>query len=129
MVHRVLFRKENIEVYVADGANLRQVCLDSGIDPYPVLGGLLSCRGKGLCGTCVVEVDPAAAASAPEGREARWLAKHAPGNAHLRLSCQALCKDDAIVTTDPDQKPAWHSHPYYSGRSVRSWESPEKKAS
>ncbi len=126
MIHRILFRRENVTVHVPEGTNLRRACLDSGIDPYPVLGGLLSCRGKGFCGTCLVEVDDPAAVTAPDKREARWLAKHAAGETHLRLSCQAGCQDDLIVTTAPDRRPAWRSHPYYSGRPVRSWESVEK---
>jgi ferredoxin len=126
MVHKVLFRNENVTLHVADGANLRQVCLDSGIDPYPVLGGLLSCHGKGLCGTCLVGVDDPEAVSAPEKREAKWLRKHVHGDLHLRLSCQATCKGDLIVTTQPDRKPSWRNHPYYSGRKVNSWESAPK---
>ena len=121
-MHTVLFRKENVTVLVPDGTNLRQACLDSGIDPYPVLGGKLSCHGKGLCGTCVVGVDNEQSLTPPARREARYLRKHhdVPG---LRLSCQSAVKGDLIVTTDPDKGPAWKSHPYYSGRPVRSWES------
>ena len=121
MLHTVLFRKENVTIRVADGTNLRQACLDSGIDPYPVLGGKLSCHGKGLCGTCAVGVDNEQSLTPPARREARWLKKQdTPG---LRLSCQAAVKGDLIVTTDPDKGPAWKSHPYYSGRPVRSWDS------
>jgi ferredoxin len=121
MLHTVLFRKENVSIHVARRTNLRQACLDSGIDPYPALGGLLSCHGKGLCGTCVVGVDKPEALSAPEKREAKWLKKHdVPG---LRLSCQASVEGDVIVTTDPDTKPSWKTHPLYSGRPVRSWDS------
>ena len=121
MLHTVLFRKENVTVHVGDGTNLRQACLDSGIDPYPVLGGKLSCHGKGLCGTCVVGVDKDDALSPPGKREAKYLKKHStPG---LRLSCQCTVKGDVIVTTDPEKGPAWKSHPFYSGRRVRSWES------
>ena len=121
MLHTVLFRKENVTIHVADGTNLRQACLDSGIDPYPVLGGKLSCHGKGLCGTCAVGVDRDESLTPPGKREAKFLARHdAPG---LRLSCQAAVKGDLIVITDPDKGPAWKSHPFYSGRPVRSWES------
>ncbi|HZL99757.1 MAG TPA: 2Fe-2S iron-sulfur cluster-binding protein [Planctomycetota bacterium] len=121
MLHTVLFRKENVTIRVADGANLRRACLDSGIDPYPVLGGKLSCHGKGLCGTCAVAVDRDESLTPPGKREAKWLKKHdLPG---LRLSCQAQVKGDLIVTTGPDTKPAWKAHPFYSGRPVRSWDS------
>ena len=63
------------------------------MDPYPLLGGLLSCRGKGFCGTCAVIVDEPDALSAPSKREARYLRKQGdfPG---LRLSCQATLAGD-----------------------------------
>jgi len=128
MIHRIHFRRENVTVHVADGANLRRVCLDNGIDPYPVLGGMLSCRGKGFCGTCLVAVDEPDKLSAPTKREARWLAKHRPGAPTLRLSCQAEVKGPIIVTTDPDVKGGWRTHTYYSGRVPRPWEQVKKQA-
>ena len=121
MLHRVHFRKENLTVHAADGKNLRQACLDHGVDPYPLLGGLLSCRGKGFCGTCAVVVDKPEALSPPSKREARFLKKQGalPG---LRLSCQASVTGDLTVDTDPDKRPSWKTHPFYSGRPTRSWE-------
>ncbi len=123
MIHRLHFRKENVTAHVAGGANLRQACLDHGVDPYPALGGLLSCRGKGFCGTCLVDVDDPSQLSAPTAREARWLRKHRPASLpNARLSCQAQVQGDCTVTTDPDKQPAWHAHTWYSGRVERAWE-------
>jgi ferredoxin len=121
MLHRVHFRKENVTIHVADGANLRRACMDNGVDPYPLLGGMLSCHGKGFCGTCAVVVDDPQALGAPSKREARYLEKKGdvPG---LRLSCQAVVMGSVTVDTDPDTGPSWKSHPYYSGRPTRSWE-------
>jgi ferredoxin len=121
MLHRVHFRKENITVHAAAGANLRQACLDHDVDPYPLLGGLLSCRGKGFCGTCAVIVDEPDALSAPSKREARYLRKQGdfPG---LRLSCQATLAGDVTIDTDPDTRPNWRTHSFYSGQPTRSWE-------
>jgi ferredoxin len=121
MLHRVHFRKENITIHVPDGADLRQACLDNDVDPYPLLGGVLSCHGKGFCGTCAVVVDAPGALSPASRREARFLGKQrdVPG---LRLSCQAVVKGSLTVDTNPDLKASWRSHPYYSGRPTRSWE-------
>ena len=89
-MHRVHFRKENITFDVPDGTNLRHACIDAGIDPYPVLGGLVSCRGKGFCGTCAVGVDEPTNLSAPSRREARYLKRLVSDlPVELRLSCQA----------------------------------------
>lgn len=120
--HRVHFRNEDVTVHVPTGTNLRKACLDSGIDPYPALGGLVSCRGKGFCGTCAVEVDEPEGLVAPAKREAKWIKKHAPKDVAIRLSCQAEVSGDVIITTNPDTKPAWQTHGYYSGRPTRSWE-------
>jgi len=129
MIHRLHFRNENVTVHVADGANLRQACLDHGVDPYPLLGGALSCRGKGFCGTCLVDVDDASKLSPPAAREARWLAKHRPAALpNARLSCQASVQGDVTVTTDPDRKPGWHDHSWYSGRASRPWEQAPRPA-
>ena len=122
MIHRVHFRNENVTVHVADGTNLRRACLDNGIDPYPAFKGLLSCHGKGFCGTCLVGVDDTAHLSAPTKREARWLRKHRHEGAPVRLSCQAEVKGDLVVTTDPVLVPGWRAHTYYSGRVERTWE-------
>jgi ferredoxin len=122
MIHQVHFRNENLSVHVADGANLRRACLDHGVDPYPAFGGLLSCHGKGFCGTCLVGVDDVSKLSPPTAREARWLARHVPPGTPVRLSCQAEVKGDLIVTTGPRLKPGWRAHTFYSGHVERPWE-------
>jgi ferredoxin len=122
-MHRVHFRKENVTAEVPTGTNLRQACLDTDIDPYPALGGMLSCRGKGFCGTCLVEVDDTTALSEPSKRESKYLRKLAPHLADrgLRLSCQATVQGDVTVTTNPDKKEGWKVHPFYSGQRTPSW--------
>jgi ferredoxin len=122
MIHRVHFRRENVSAHVADGTDLRAACLEHSIDPYPALGGLLSCHGRGFCGTCLVGVDDTSHLSPPTPREAKWLARHATPEASVRLSCQAQVKGDVIVTTSPEVKPGWRAHTYYSGHVERPWE-------
>ncbi len=121
-MHRVHFRKENITAYVADGTNLRQSCIDAGIDPYPALGGLVSCRGKGFCGTCAVHIDDPGALSPASKREAKFLKRLQPELAgELRLSCQAEIKGPVTVGTNPNMKEGWKKHGFYSGRYVPAW--------
>jgi len=95
--HRVHFRKENVTLEVIEGTNLRQACLDNGIDPYPWLKGLLSCRGKGFCGTCLVRVDEPSALGEPSKREAKWLKRrHGEVWEKMRLSCQSVVEGDGL---------------------------------
>lgn len=120
--HRVHFRKENVTLEVIEGTNLRQACLDNGIDPYPWLKGLLSCRGKGFCGTCLVETDEPSAFGEPSKREAKWLEKrHGDVWEKMRLSCQCVVQGDANVVTNPNKREGWKRHGSYSGRPTRSW--------
>ena len=44
---------------VAEGANLREALLGSGVEVYRAVDAFVNCRGNGLCGTCIVEVEPA----------------------------------------------------------------------
>jgi ferredoxin len=133
MLHRVLFRKENITATVPEGSNLRQVAIDHGIDVYPLGGGKLSCHGKGFCGTCAVEVDQRQTIAFEEPRgflgklgqraaRGRMRKLEAAGRPLVVLSCQMVVKGDLIVTTDPGLEINWKAHTYYSGRPWRSWE-------
>lgn len=121
---RVHFRKENVTVDALPGVNLRKLCLDYGIDPYPALGGLASCRGKGLCGTCVVGIEGEdGCLSAPSARETKALGRlPAHMKTSARLSCLAIVEGDVTVNTDPDRRPAWKRHGFYAGRPGHSWD-------
>ena len=128
------FRKENITFHCPEGTNLRQACLDAGIDVYPALGGLVSCRGKGFCGTCAVEVftgkdgdeKDASVLSPASKKELSFLKRLNPKLAdRLRLSCQATVHGDMTVVTDPNKKESWKTHGYYSGQFKHSWTQPK----
>jgi ferredoxin len=121
---RVHFRKENVTVHGPERSNLRALCLEYGIDPYPALGGAMSCRGKGMCGTCAVGVDGEdGCMSDPGPREAKFL-KRQPDHLKgwLRLSCCAEVMGDVTIDSDPDRKESWKKHGFYAGRPMRSWE-------
>lgn len=90
----VRFRGREIEC--EDGANLRDVLLDTGETPYNGTAHYLNCRGKAACGTCAVEVD--GAVSDPEPREKRRLSKPPHDlDSDLRLACQTRVLDDVEV--------------------------------
>ena len=136
-MHKVLFRNEDVTVYVRHGSTLLEAARKAGIDVYPLLDGLVSCHGKGLCGTCVVSAEPAEGL-APKNKREAWrtsgkgvaalMLPQIPGRADLRLACKAEVTGEVRVETSPDLGLAWKRHPYYSGRSVNSWETEPRLA-
>jgi len=61
----------------------------------PVLFG---CR-SGLCGTCLIEVEPlgGVALEPPDAAEAEALELYAPGNPYARLACQLPLTSDVRI--------------------------------
>lgn len=49
---------ETFEFKVGLGANLRQAAQYKNIELYKGMHQYLNCRGMGLCGTCLIEVEP-----------------------------------------------------------------------
>ena len=79
------------------GANLRQVLLQNGIDLYNGATSAINCYGLGTCGTCAVQVE--GAVSEPEWRERtrRSLPPHSLAQ-NRRLACQTQVLGDVKVT-------------------------------
>ncbi len=90
----IRFKREHLSVDVPDGANLRQVALDNGIEVYQGVDKVANCRGRGLCGTCRMEVSPERSASPRTKAELKQI-KFGPD----RLSCQTQIHGDCTVTT------------------------------
>lgn len=53
---KVTFKKEKKTVEVPEGANLRKVAQNAGVEVYKGLHKYLHCPGLGLCGSCRVYV-------------------------------------------------------------------------
>jgi len=108
----ILLVREGRTIEVPEGANLRQALLDAGVEVYRAADGLLNCRGNGLCGTCLVEVEPAAALSPVTIKEKAklWQYEGRP----LRLSCQSKVTGDCKVFSQPQTCQGWMAHPFYS---------------
>ena len=75
--------------------NLRDLAIQNDIDLYNGLAKYTNCEGKGLCGTCTVEVSPYDAVSA-KGAKEKLRFVQLKGN--LRLSCQCKILGDIEVT-------------------------------
>jgi ferredoxin len=95
----IKFVKENKDVIVANGANLRQKALENGIDIYTLKGKMMNCGGYGQCGLCVVEIAEGMEDLSPRTDvETRKLRKK-PDN--YRLACQTLVNGSVRVKTKP----------------------------
>jgi len=96
----IKFIKEDKEVVIANGANLREKALQNGIDIYKWRGKLMNCGGYGQCGTCIVEIVSGMENLSPktdfEGRKL----KKKPEN--YRLACQTLVNGSITVNTKPN---------------------------
>jgi ferredoxin len=95
----ITFVKENKEIIVANGDNLREKALQNKIDIYTLKGKLTNCGGYGQCGTCIVEiVEGIDNLSDKTPFEERKLRKK-PNN--YRLACQTLVNGPISVKTKP----------------------------
>jgi ferredoxin len=95
----ITFVKENKDVVVAQGANLREKALQNGIDIYTLKGKLMNCGGYGQCGTCIVEIVKGMENLSPKTPfEERKLRKKPES---YRLACQTLVNGSISVKTKP----------------------------
>jgi ferredoxin len=74
------------------GANLRQAAMYNDVNLYKGMMSQLNCRGIGLCGTCLIEVDP------PENVDAPTLIEkiHKVGP-NQKLGCRAKVLGDVTI--------------------------------
>src|SRR5512146_3290282 len=95
----IKFVREEREIVVADGANLRFKALENGIDMYKFVGKMMNCGGYGQCGTCVVEIREGMENLSPKtDTEIRKLKKKPES---YRLACQVLVHGPVSVHTKP----------------------------
>lgn len=88
---------ENLDrtIEVEPGQNLRSALLDNDIEVYTFRDKILNCRGKGLCGTCRIEVVEGPGLSDASLYE-RIRVRDLPNG---RLACQTRCYQDAVIRT------------------------------
>jgi ferredoxin len=95
----ITFVKENKEAVVAQGSNLREKALETGIDLYTLKGKLVNCGGYGQCGTCIVEIVEGMENLSPKTDFEQRKLKKKPDN--YRLACQTLVNGPIKVQTKP----------------------------
>ncbi|MBI1784507.1 2Fe-2S iron-sulfur cluster binding domain-containing protein [Candidatus Sumerlaeota bacterium] len=92
--------EKTIEVEVGD--NLRGALLDNDIEIYEGIHKLLNCQGKGLCGTCVIDVVEGAGLSDQTAYEKARARFQAGDRAEYpRLACLTRCYQDCTIKTLP----------------------------
>lgn len=105
MAMKVKVKIENLDQTVEGevGEDLRQILVDNDIPLYEGIHNLINCRGKGLCGTCLIEV----AEGAEKLSDASTYEKVRAGKGR-RLACQTRIYGDATVRTlvQPAEIPA-----------------------
>lgn len=95
----IKFVKENREVVVANGANLRIKAIENGVDIYTLTGKMMNCGGYGQCGTCIVEIVEGLENLSPRTDFEERKLKKKPQN--YRLACQTVVNGPVCVKTKP----------------------------
>lgn len=95
----IKFVKEEQEVIVANGANLRFKALENGIDLYTFMGKMMNCGGYGQCGTCIVEIVEGMENLSPRTEVENRKLRNKPET--YRLACQTLVNGPVSVRTKP----------------------------
>lgn len=81
------------------GVNVRQVLIDNGINVYQSLTRWTNCKGKQLCGTCIVNVSNGAQNTNRKSIDEISTLRENPES--YRLSCITFAYGDVTVETFP----------------------------
>jgi ferredoxin len=81
----------------SEGANLRKVLIENGIELYNGNAKIINCMGIGSCGTCAVEIEGDVSEPNWKDKTRRSLPPHSPTK-NRRLACQTKVLGDIRVT-------------------------------
>ena len=105
---KVKFLRENVELDVPEGANLRKAALRANIQIYNGIHKYLNCRGNALCGSCAVLIKGGKENCSPLGfrEKLRLLMSYLTigHEGEVRLACQTRVRGDVQVETTPRLK-------------------------
>ena len=98
-------KDEETKVIIADeGANIRQTLVDEGINVYQSVTRWTNCKGKQLCGTCIINVKEGSENTNRKSMDEESTLRENPDS--YRLSCVTFAYDDVTVETFPPIKAA-----------------------
>jgi len=105
---KVKFLRENVELAVPEGANLRKEAMRANIELYRGIHRYLNCRGNALCGSCAVSIKGGRENCSTAGfrEKLRLLLSYLPigREGEIRLACQVRVLGDIQVETTPSLK-------------------------
>jgi ferredoxin len=84
---------------VPAGSNLREVCVDNGINVYQSVTRWTNCKGKQLCGTCIVNVAEGSLFTNRKSMDEGSTLRENPES--YRLSCVTFAYGDVTIETFP----------------------------
>ncbi len=99
MMATIHFVKEEQDVTVVSGSNLRQKAIENRIDIYRLKGKLTNCGGIGQCATCLVEITEGMENLSEKTDFEKRRLRRKPES--YRLACQALVNGPVCVKTKP----------------------------
>jgi ferredoxin len=86
------------------GVNIRQLCVDNGINVYQSVTRWTNCKGKQLCGTCIVNLSQGAMGTNRKSMDEASTLRENPDS--YRLSCVTQAYGDCTIETFPPIKAA-----------------------
>jgi ferredoxin len=95
----ITFAKENKEIVIVLGSNLREKAVQNGIDMYTFKGKMMNCGGYGQCGMCKIEILEGFENLSPRTDFEEKKLKNKPAN--FRLACQTIVNGPVKVNTKP----------------------------
>lgn len=81
------------------GVNIRQLCIDNGINVYQSVTRWTNCKGKQLCGTCIVHIPQGGMNTNRKSMDEDSTLRENPET--YRLSCVTFAYGDVTVETFP----------------------------
>ena len=107
---RIYLKRDFKEIDIDAERDLRRNLMDHEVELYSGLHKYLNCRGRGLCGTCLVRVDNQDVLSERTPPEK---AKIPATDDKVRLACQVHVYAKCSVQTFPRVRQGWMDHKVY----------------
>ncbi len=103
---KITFTRENREIEVPAGTNLRKAAMAEGIELYRGPARFLNCHGFSHCGECRVYITKGMENCGPKTLKERfriWVSWFRIGHENeVRLACQTKVNGDIEVLTKPE---------------------------